>query len=114
MSPSTTLKRNLPSIDKHGLLCSKSKGKMPVVWLHSASRSAWAMTHTVVRHGGRIENVVIIEVSVPRRWLRKSKAGLWYCVEDVRPQRFRSRIGLDQVSKSPVEDNEPQPLRIAC
>jgi hypothetical protein len=53
-------------------------------------------------------------VSVPRRWLRKSKAGLWYCVEEIPPQRFRSRIGLDQVSKSPVEDNEPQPLRIAC
>jgi hypothetical protein len=57
--------------------------------------------------------VVIIEVSVPRRWLRKSKAGLWYCVEDVPPPRFRSRIGFDQVSKSPVEDTDPQPLRIA-
>jgi hypothetical protein len=82
--------------------------------LMRAGRSAWAMTHTVLRHGGRIENVVIIEVSVPRRWLRKSKAGLWYCVEDVKPFRFRSRIGFDQVAKSPVEDSKPQPLRIAC
>jgi hypothetical protein len=39
---------------------------------------------------------------------------MWYCVEDVAPQRFRSRIGFAEFSKSPVEDNEPQPLRIAC
>jgi hypothetical protein len=37
-----------------------------------------------------------------------------YCVEVVKSERFRSRIGFDQVSKSPVEDTEPQPLRIAC
>jgi hypothetical protein len=87
---------------------------MPVVWLHSAGRSAWAMTHTVLRHGGRIENVVIIEVSVPRSWLRRSKSGLWYCKKDIDPERFRGRIGLNEVSRSPVEDSEPQPLRIAC
>jgi hypothetical protein len=32
---------------------------------------------------------------------------LWYCVEDVKPWRFRSQIGFDQVSRSPVEDGEP-------
>jgi hypothetical protein len=69
---------------------------------------------TVLRHGGRIENVVILEVSVPQRWLRKSKAGLWCCVEVVEPHRFRRRIGLEQGSKPLVEDTESRPFRIAC
>ena len=35
-----TLRRNLPSVRRLGLLCSKSKGKLPVVWLHALSKSA--------------------------------------------------------------------------
>jgi hypothetical protein len=101
-----TLKRNLPSIDRNGPLCSKSKGKLKVVWLQAASKSAWAMVPTVRRHDGRIENVVVIEVSVPRKWLRRSKSGLWFCKEDIGPERFKSRIGFDQVSASPIE--QPQ------
>jgi hypothetical protein len=109
-----TLARNLPSIDKHGLLCSKSEGKKKVVWLHSASRSAWAAVHTVRRHGNRIENVVVLEVEVPRSWLRRSRKGLWYCKLDIPTQRFGQRTGFNEFSRSPVEDTEPRPLRIAC
>jgi hypothetical protein len=39
---------------------------------------------------------------------------LWFCKKDIGPERFRGRIGLAEVSRSPVEDNEPPPLRIAC
>src|SRR5262245_39701968 len=52
-----TLLRNLPSIQRHGLLGSRSQGKLPAVWLHAASKSAWAAVHTVQRHGGKIESV---------------------------------------------------------
>jgi hypothetical protein len=31
----------------------------------------------VRRHGGRVEGVVIIEVEVPRRWLRRNRKRLW-------------------------------------
>jgi hypothetical protein len=58
--------KNLTSIRRAGLLCSKSEGRLPVVWLHAPSKSAWAMLHTVKRHGGRIEAVAVIELSVPR------------------------------------------------
>src|SRR5918911_4587715 len=61
-----TPRRNLPSIGRLGLLCSKSQGRLPVVWLHSPSKSSWATLHTVRRHGGRVEGVVIIELDVPR------------------------------------------------
>jgi hypothetical protein len=30
-----TLIRNLPGIERRGLLCGKSQGQLPVVWLHT-------------------------------------------------------------------------------
>jgi hypothetical protein len=84
--------RCLPSIERRGLLCSKSQGRRKVVWLHVPSSSAWAMAHTVRRHGGRIEAVVILEVQVPRSWLRRSRKGLWYSVRDVPVDRIKRTL----------------------
>src|SRR5207247_1533195 len=72
----TTLIRNLSNIHRHGLLCSKSQGRLQVVWLHAPVKSWWAGWHVVGRHGGRIEAVVTLEVDVPRSWLRRSRKGL--------------------------------------
>jgi hypothetical protein len=96
--------RNLPGIVKAGLLTSKSQGKLPVVWLHSSSCSAWAGWHTVKRHGGRIEGVVFFEIDVPRRWLRRSKKGLWYCPRDIPPERIRGVVTFGALARSPVEE----------
>jgi hypothetical protein len=84
-----TLLRNLPSIERRGLLCSKSKGRLPVVWLHTPAKSTWALLHTIRRHGGRAEAVVILLVDVPRAWLRKSRKGLWYSTRDIPADRIR-------------------------
>lgn len=59
-----TPSRNLASIRKRGLLTAKSKGRLPVVWLHAASRSAWAVLHTMQRHSW--QEVTVIEVDIPR------------------------------------------------
>jgi hypothetical protein len=99
-----TLVRNLPSILKAGLRASKSLGRLPAVWLHSPSCSACAGWHPVRRHGGRIEAVVILEIDVPRSWLRRSKKGLWYCPRDVPPGRIRGVITFGELSRSPVEE----------
>lgn len=96
--------RNLTAIRRGGLLCSKSQGKLPVVWLHAPGKTPWAAIHTVRRHGGRVENVVILEVSVPRRWLRRSKRGLWFCPRDVPPWRIRGLITFTTLARSPVEE----------
>jgi hypothetical protein len=60
--------------------------------VHAAGKTPWATLHTVKRHGGRVENVVVLEVTVPRRWLRRSKRGLWYCPRDIPPERFHGLI----------------------
>jgi hypothetical protein len=54
--------RNLPGVLQRGLLCSKSQGRLPVVWLHAPGKTAWALLHTVKRHGGRVEAVVVLLV----------------------------------------------------
>jgi hypothetical protein len=91
----------LPSILKAGPLRSKSQGKLPAVWLGSAARTLRAAAHAVRRHGGRIEQVVVLEVTVPRAWLRRSKKGLWYCPRDAPPERIRGVITFGALSRSP-------------
>jgi hypothetical protein len=105
-----TPKRNLDSIGKDGLLCSKSQGRLPVVWLHAPSKSAWAMLHTVKRHGGRAESIVIIEVEVPRRWLRKNRRGLWYCRYDIQPGRFGKVVNFAELAGPSIDDRTQRPL----
>jgi hypothetical protein len=93
--------RNVNGILQRGILCRKSQGRLKVVWLHSPSRSHWALLHTVGRHGGRVERVVILEIDVPRTWLRRSKAGLWYCVRDVPPARIRGAVTFGKLAGAP-------------
>jgi hypothetical protein len=37
-------------------------------------------------------------VDVPRSWLRRSKAGLWYSVEDVPPDRIRRVLSFAELA----------------
>jgi pimeloyl-ACP methyl ester carboxylesterase len=99
-----TLAKNLPGILRAGLLCSKSKGKLPVVWLCSPGQSTWATLHTVRRHGGRVEGVVLIELDVPRSWLRRSaRKRLWYTPRDVPPERIRRVLTFGEVAGASAE-----------
>ncbi|HYT89468.1 MAG TPA: hypothetical protein VEL76_12250 [Gemmataceae bacterium] len=98
-----TPERNLLSIADDGLLCSKAKGKMKVVWLHTAAKSTWAVIHTVGRHGGRVQDVVVLELSIPRSWLRRNRRGLWYSTRDIPPGRIVDVVDFDSLSESPVE-----------
>jgi hypothetical protein len=78
-----TLARNLPSILRRGRLTAMSQG--------------WAALHVVKRHGGRVEQVVVLEVSVPRSWLRRTgNPGLWYVSQDVPAARIRRAVTFAQ------------------
>jgi hypothetical protein len=85
--------RNLASIHRRGLLTAKSQGRLPVVWLHAANRSPWAVLHTMRRHG--CKDVIVFEIDVPRSWLTRSKAGLWYTNRDVPPGRIQGIIAVE-------------------
>jgi hypothetical protein len=74
------------------------------------------MLHTVKRHDGRIEAVAVIEVNVPRRWLRKSRRGLWYCRRDIGPHRFRRVANFAELAGPSLDDRpagRPRKLALA-
>lgn len=98
-----TPRRNLRSIRAQGLLPGRSRGKLPVVWVHTPATTLWAMYHTGKRHGGRVEDVLVIELDIPRAWLRRKTRGLWYCDRTIGPERFRRWITFGEVASSPVE-----------
>ena len=106
-SPCTTPPpiRNLPGILRDGLLTAKSRGRFKAVWLHAAGRSHWAAIHTVKRHGGRVEDVVVLEVSIPRDWLKRhggSVRGMWRSVRDIPPRFVRRVVYFGELARSPV------------
>ena len=90
--------RNLSSILRGGLLCSYSRGKLPVVWACSPARSSWAVLHVIRRHGGRVETTVVLELDVPRAWLRKGCKGLWYSVRDIPADRIRRVLSFAELA----------------
>ena len=91
--------RNLLSIQRYGLLCAKSQGRLKVVWLATKENSRWAALHVVERHGGRIEAVVTLEVDVPRSWLRRSRKGLWHCTRDIAAARVLRLFGFVELAR---------------
>ena len=80
----------------------RPRGHQSAVWLHGAGRKHRAALHTIKRHGGRVEGVVILEIAVPRCWPRRSKRGLWYCPRDIPPGRVRGVVTFAALARSPV------------
>ena len=76
-----TLKSNLESIRQHGINPDFSQGKQKVIWLHTASRTHWAILHILKRHNSSIDEIIIIQVEIPRKRLRRRRRGLWTTTE---------------------------------
>jgi hypothetical protein len=97
--------RNLTSILRSGLLTSYAKGKLPAVWLGAPSRSSWAVLHVIKRHGGRVETTVVLEVDVPRSWLRRSsRKRVWNTPRDIPPERIKRVLCFSELAGASLED----------
>jgi hypothetical protein len=58
---------------------------------------------------------VILEINVPRSWLRRSKKGLWYCLRDIPPERIRGVVTFAALAGRSVDDpTQRTPLKAAC
>ncbi len=100
--------RNLTSILRSGLLTSYSRGKLPVVWACSPARTTWAVLHTIKRHGGRVETTVVIEIDVPRSWLRRSsRKRVWTCPRDVPPGRIVRVLTFQELAGTSADEGRP-------
>lgn len=77
-----------PAILRDGLKAGKAKGARKAVWLVGPRGFNWACRHAVCRSGGRIEDVVVLELSVPRSWLTRHGRELWFCDRDIPASRI--------------------------
>jgi hypothetical protein len=75
----------LSSIREQGLrvACADQAAKIKACWMNTASQMPWAILHTQRKHGAALEDVVIVEVAVPRSHLTRFRTGLWYSRHDV-------------------------------
>jgi hypothetical protein len=97
--------RNLTSILRSGLLTSYAKGKLPAVWLTAPSRSSWAVLHVIKQHGGRVETTVVLELDVPRSWLRRSaRKRVWYTLRDVPTERIKRVLCFAELAGASLDD----------
>ena len=84
----TTLLRNLPSIREYGLLRSFSRDRRSALWFHATAWDRAAETHVRLRHDADGEDLVHLTFHIPDEWLRRHAGNLWYCLEDVGPERL--------------------------
>lgn len=96
-----TPRSNIESIKATGIDPSYSQGKIIAVWMHTKSRREWAILHTQRRH--KTDDIIVIEIEVPRDKLTRRGKGLWSCPEIVAD--FRSFTDAEEFSKSPIVDN---------
>jgi hypothetical protein len=97
--------RNLTSILRSGLLTSCAKGKLPVVWACSPSRSSWAVLHVIKRHGGKVETTVVLEMDVPRSWLRRSaRKRVWYSPRDIPPGHIKRVLCFSELAGASLDE----------
>jgi hypothetical protein len=80
-----TTKSRAKRIEREGFKVAKAdpNAKIKGCWFCSPSNSAWGVLHTIRKHGARLEDVVVIEVEIPRSQLRRFRRGLWYTGVDV-------------------------------
>jgi hypothetical protein len=98
-----TLKRHVASIQEHGLLPICSTGRLKSVWLHSRSRTAWAVLHVQDRHKVCPQDVVVLEVSVPQEWVKRSKLkGLLHCPVVIERHRITAVYEATECARSPI------------
>jgi hypothetical protein len=93
-----TLQRDLPGIERRGLLGGKRRGRWPVVWRHLPAKSFGATLHAIQRHGRRAEAVLILLVAVSQAWPRKNHTGLWYSVRDISADRIRRVLSFAELA----------------
>ena len=96
---------NLQAIMIQGLRPDLAVGKIKGCWLHSRAKTPWALLHTQIRKGTALEGLVVLEISVPRSWLTRYQAGLWYCTRVIPPARITGEAPATDWAASPVREN---------
>ena len=95
-----TLKSNLTSITENGIDPEYSRGAEKVVWLHTRSRTEWAILHLLKRYKCSMDDIIIITVNVPRSKLRRRWRRLWSTSETLKA--FAAITAAEVFAESPI------------
>ena len=87
-----TLKFNLDSIRDKGIDPSYATGAEKVIWLHTRSRTHWAIAHVQKQHKVHLSEVVILTVNIPRRKLKRRWRGLWTTTQTAQPTQITDAV----------------------
>lgn len=98
-----TPSRNLAGINKLGLLPEFATTAKRAVWLCSQTRVKGAVLAVIARHRVDLSEVSVIEVSIPRRWVKRHSVvdGSWVCSEPIPPHHFRWTRNAQEWSFAP-------------
>jgi hypothetical protein len=99
-----TLASNEASIGTGGVSTACSQSAVPSVWGCEASMRHWAVLHCVRRHGGKPEDVVVLEIDTGTSPVHRFRGGLWYSLRTWEPRQIRRVIRFDELSRSPTEE----------
>jgi hypothetical protein len=86
-----TRRSNLESIQTAGLDPQRATQKRKAVWAGASSKIAWAIVHVLTKarnRGCSIEDLVVIEVEVPRSQLTRHCRSVWYSYATVTPEQI--------------------------
>ena len=97
-----TTRANLASILEHGLRVVKADptAKIKGVWACTASNRGWAILHTQRKHKALLEDVVVIEINVPKNQLTRFKRGFFYSKTDIGAERVNTVIPGEHFGRS--------------
>jgi hypothetical protein len=96
----TTLSSRWSSIRVWGILTSYARGRRPAVWLHLESSNVWAEEHVRTNHDAAGDDLVHVTVNVPDEWVKQHAGDLFYCLEDILPDRFLSVVEVRTVRET--------------
>jgi len=102
-----TRRENLASILADGLDPSRAKGVRKSVWGVVKSRTPWAIIHVLSKpwnRGATLADLVVIELTLPRRSVRRYQTAIWFTVEGlgnvpVTPDMIRDPADFGKVGR---------------
>jgi len=97
---------NYVTIAVDGIQLSGSNGTSgrQAIWLHRPEKTAWAIIHTMHRHGVNLDDIIVLELHLERDKVKRHGRGLWYISEDISPSAIRGVFrGTEIAQHTPVE-----------
>jgi hypothetical protein len=97
-----TTARRLGSILAKGLLTRYARGKLRAVWLVRRPLVWWALAHVAGRHKVGLQDLVALELRVPKGWLKRHPGKLLYTTRDIPPGRVVQVLTLAALTATPT------------